>query len=67
MNKSERDALIRTRLFSKEFEERDDIVLWDVLNISHEQTIKVNIISTNSKFIQGIRLAIDTGKGSKEK
>lgn len=66
MKKRRNDKIGRIRVYKTFFAGRDDadsIVWWDVQNISHEQTIRVNIISTNSKYKQGIRLGIDAGKG----
>ena len=40
-----------------------DVVLWDVLFIESEQFLTLEFISTNSKYRQGIRLAIDVGDG----
>lgn len=56
----------RTRLYNRDFETRDDVVLWDVMEIKHEQWIKVKFISKNSPYAQGVRLAIDAGKGALE-
>jgi hypothetical protein len=50
-------------IYSKSFVGRDDIILWDVIKINKEQTLKIKFISTNSKHKQGIRIAIDTGEG----
>jgi len=53
----------KERLYNKAFKNRNDIVLWDVLKVQKEQLIKIVIISTNSCFKQGVRLAIDSGDG----
>lgn len=53
----------RERLYTKQFEGRDDVVRWDVLKIKQEQELELEIISTNSKYAQGLRLAIDAGDG----
>lgn len=53
----------RERLYSKQFEGRDDVVRWDVLKIKQEQELELEIIGTNSKYAQGLRLAIDAGDG----
>lgn len=55
----------KERLYNKEFAKNGNknIVLWDVLNIRNEQELTLKFISTNSKYIQGIRLAIDVGQG----
>ncbi|WP_028236337.1 hypothetical protein [Pseudobutyrivibrio sp. MD2005] len=42
---------------------RDDVLLWDVIEFQDNTTLKVNIISTNSKYKQGIRIAVDFGDG----
>lgn len=56
----------RVKTFSKAFENRNDVVRWDVLNIKKEQDLKLEFISTNSNFKQGIRIAVDVGKGHVE-
>ena len=53
----------RERRYSKDFPNRNDIVKWDVLKINKEQTLKVNLISKNSSRDQGVRVAVDVGKG----
>lgn len=58
-----KQMLGRERLYSKQFEGRNDVVLWDVLKIKQEQELELEIISTNSKYVQGIRLAVDAGNG----
>ena len=40
-----------------------NVVKWDVVEVKKNQKMCVRIISTNSKYLQGIRLAIDTGEG----
>lgn len=53
----------RIRTYSKAFEGRNDIVRWDVLHISREQTLKVTFMSKKSRFRQGARIAVDVGDG----
>jgi len=53
----------KVRTISKAFEGRNDVIRWDVLEIKKEQDLRVTIISTNSKYKQGIRIAIDAGEG----
>ena len=53
----------KERWYNKNFPGRDDVVLWDVVEIEHEQIIKITFVSKNSDFRQGIRLGIDMGKG----
>jgi len=53
----------RNRLYSVDFQDRDDVVLWDVLEIEKEQLLKVVFISKKSTHSQGVRLAIDAGVG----
>lgn len=43
--------------------DRNDVLLWDVIEFQDDITLKVNIISTNSKYKQGIRFAVDFGNG----
>lgn len=55
----------KKRDYNKYYEERGykSVVRWEVLDIAKEQDIYLEFVSTNSKYKQGIRLAIDTGKG----
>lgn len=53
----------RIRTFCKAFGERTDIVRWDVQQIKQEQILKLEFISKNSPFRQGVRIAIDAGDG----
>ena len=43
----------------------DNVVRWDVIELekNKEQELKFNFISTNSKYKQGVRIAIDFGDG----
>lgn len=63
MNKEMKQILGRKRVYSKAFEGREDVIRWDVLKIKQEQELELEIISTNSKYVQGIRLAVDAGNG----
>lgn len=51
------------RIYNKNFND-DDVILWDVLNIKKQQKVLVRFICSNSKYRQGIRIAIDVGDGS---
>lgn len=55
----------RERIYNQEFEKRGckSVIRWDVLEIEKEQNIYLEFVSTNSKYKQGIRLAIDVGEG----
>ena len=53
----------KQRLYNDSFEGYDNVVHWEVLKIKHEQEMEVEFISTNSKYLQGIRLAVDVGEG----
>ena len=53
----------KQRLYNDSFEGYDNAVLWEVLKIKHEQEMEVEFVSTNSKYLQGIRFAIDVGEG----
>ncbi|WP_153126382.1 MULTISPECIES: hypothetical protein [Bacillales] len=53
----------KKRIYNDEFEGRNNVVMWDVLKIDNEQTIKLTFISKNSKNRQGVRLGIDVGEG----
>jgi hypothetical protein len=53
----------KTKIISKGFEGRSDVIVWDVLQIKKEQNVRITFISTNSKFKQGIRIAVDVGEG----
>ena len=52
-------------MYNKVFEKLgyEEVVLWEVLHIKKEQELCIEFISTNSKYKQGIRLAIDVGEG----
>ena len=54
-----KDLIGRERLYNTEDFNRDDVVLWDVLNVKPEQEINLEFISTNSKHRQGVRIAVD--------
>jgi len=58
-----KDKIGRSRIYSVDHEGRDDIVLWDVMEIAQKQTLKIVFISKNSTYAQGVRLAIDAGEG----
>jgi len=51
----------KEKIINKGFEGREDVIKWDVQEITNEQTIKVTFISKNSPKKQGIRLATDKG------
>ena len=56
-------GLVKKRIYNKAFSEagRDDVVKWDVLEISDRQKITVKFESTNSDWWQGVRLQTDGG------
>ena len=55
----------KKRIINKNFEEYDvEVIKWEILDIKGKQHIKVRFISVNSENRQGIRLAIDAGKGN---
>lgn len=51
------------RIYNDLFNITEKVVHWEVLEIKNEQEIYLEFVSTNSKYRQGIRLAIDTGEG----
>jgi hypothetical protein len=51
----------KERIYNKSFENRQDVIKWDVQNIVDEQILKITFISKNSPKRQGIRLATDRG------
>ncbi|MPN17813.1 hypothetical protein SDC9_165168 [bioreactor metagenome] len=53
----------KQKIYNNSFEGRNDVLMWDVLEINNEQLLKIKFISKNSKNRQGIRLAIDVGDG----
>lgn len=53
----------RKRIYNTVFEDVPDVVHWEVLDIKQEQEFYLEFISTNSKYRQGIRLAVDVGDG----
>ena len=56
----------KERLFSKDFTGRTDVIRWDVINVQLVQMLKMTFVSTSSPSKQGIRLAVDVGKGQIE-
>ena len=65
-NASWKDKIGRNRTYSSTFMKElgiPDVVHWEVLNIKKEQEFCIEFISANSKYRQGIRLAVDAGKG----
>lgn len=68
-NTSKRETNMRyeigkKRIINENFSDmKEEIVRWEVLKIKKEQTIHLKIISMNSKYMQGIRFAIDVGNG----
>lgn len=58
-----KEKIGRERLYSPDFEDRADIVQWDVISVAKEQLLKIKFISKNSPYSQGFRLAIDVGEG----
>lgn len=53
------------RLYNENFENHEcAIILWEVLPIHNRQCLKVRFINSNSENRQGIRIAIDVGKGN---
>ena len=54
----------KKRIYNKNFVDIEkEIIKWDVLSINDKQHIKVRFLSVNSENRQGIRIAIDAGKG----
>lgn len=54
----------KKRLYNKNFNETGkDVLLWEVLKIETSQIIIFRIIETNSKYKQGVRIAVDYGEG----
>lgn len=53
----------RKRIYNTIFENYKNVVHWEVLNIKNQQEFILKFVSTNSKYRQGIRLAIDVGEG----
>ena len=53
----------RKRIYNTIFENYKNVVRWEVLNIKNQQEFILKFVSTNSKYRQGIRLAIDVGEG----
>ncbi len=56
----------RERIYNNNFNQKEKVVQWDVLHIKTEQDLILEFISTNSKYRQGVRLAIDVGEGNLE-
>ena len=65
MNKKLPDYFGKERLYNNHFEELNEkVILWESLPIQSKQRIIVRFLSVNSDNRQGIRIAIDAGKGS---
>ena len=65
MNKKLPDSFGKKRIINRNFEDRDEeIIRWEVLPVEKDQRIRVRFISSNSENRQGIRIAIDAGKGT---
>ena len=59
------DWLGKKRTYNNEFGDVErEIIKWEVLSIQKKQLVKVRFISVNSDNRQGIRIAIDAGKGT---
>lgn len=58
----------RERIYNSVFAKMgiENIVRWDILEIKNEQNLIIKFLSTNSKYRQGVRLAIDEGDGYME-
>lgn len=56
----------KERIYNNNYKGRTDVVAWDVLPINNEQKLELEFLSSNSKYLQGVRLAIDTGEGELE-
>ena len=61
-----KELIGKERIYNKNYKGRTDVVAWDVLPVNNEQELELEFISSNSTFLQGVRLAIDTGKGELE-
>lgn len=55
----------KERIFNDEFLKVGvrNVIRWDVVDIKEKQELNFEFVSTNSKYTQGIRLAIDVGEG----
>lgn len=55
----------KEKIFNDEFSKLGfkDVIRWDVVDIKENQELNLEFISINSKYKQGIRLAIDVGEG----
>ncbi len=55
----------KKRIINHHFENIDcNVIRWEVLSINPKQRLKVKFIGTRSEYRQGIRIAIDSGKGN---
>lgn len=61
-----KELIGKERIYNKNYKGRTDVVAWDVLPVNNEQELELEFISSNSTSLQGVRLAIDTGKGELE-
>lgn len=52
------------KIYNDNFAEHEkEVLLWDAITLKPKQKLLFRIISTNSKYKQGVRLAIDVGDG----
>jgi hypothetical protein len=51
------------RTYSSEFPGRDDVLRWEVLQVSKDQRIQAKLISANAIHQQGVRFGVDAGRG----
>lgn len=67
MNKKLPDYLGKKRIYNPNFKELQfnrDVIKWEVLPNKNIQGVLLRFISANSRNRQGVRIAIDAGKGS---
>jgi hypothetical protein len=49
------------RSYNKSFEEKDNVILWDVFPVKNGETVLLTFESKNSEWLQGVWLMCDMG------
>ena len=57
-----KETIGRERIYNVNYP-NTNVVHWDILKIKSEQRIRLEFISVNSPYRQGVRLAVDAGEG----
>ena len=61
MNKNWRNLVGKERVYNKSFEDRDDVIHWDIFNVEDGEILQLSFVSKNSEWMQGVWLMCDQG------